>query len=105
MNPKVKGTVNERRSIRILEDAGYRCTRAAGSLGAWDIVGVGATDVVLVQVKTGNWPRPPEMETLQNFPCPAGCRKLLHLWRDWQRLPDVREITSCECGRVSTAGN
>ena len=48
MNAKAKGTRNEHRSIRLLEAAGYRCTRAAASPGAWDVLGVSATDVVLV---------------------------------------------------------
>ena len=33
MNAKRKGTRNEHRSIEILEAAGYRCIRAAASLG------------------------------------------------------------------------
>lgn len=92
MNTKAKGTRNEHRSIRLLEAAGYRCTRAAASLGAWDIIGIGSTDVVLVQVKTRDWPGVEEMESLCEFCVPAACRKLLHRWRDRQRLPDVREI-------------
>jgi hypothetical protein len=47
MNAKRKGTAREHRSIAVLEAAGYRCTRAAASLGAWDVIGVGSTDVVL----------------------------------------------------------
>ena len=49
VNAKAKGTRNEHRSIRLLEAAGYRCCRSAASLGAWDIVGIGSCDVVLVQ--------------------------------------------------------
>ena len=67
MNAKRKGTHNEHRSIRLLESAGYRCTRAAASLGVWDIVGVGSTDVVLLQVKTRDWPGTVEMESLKLF--------------------------------------
>jgi Holliday junction resolvase len=52
VNAKAKGTRAEHRSIRLLEAAGYACTRAAASLGVWDIIGVGSTDVVPVQVKT-----------------------------------------------------
>ena len=52
MNCKGKGTRNECRSTMLLEAAGYCCTRSAASLGEWDIVGIGTTDVVLVQVKT-----------------------------------------------------
>jgi Holliday junction resolvase len=94
MNAKGKGTRNEHRSIRLLEAAGYQCTRAAASLGAWDIVGIGSTDVVLVQVKTRDWPGVAETETLKLFPAPANCRKLVHRWRDRQRVPDVREVLS-----------
>ena len=92
MNGKRKGTRNEHRSMAVLEAAGYRCTRAAASLGAWDIIGVGSTDVVLCQVKTRDWPGTVETETLRDFPAPANCRKILHRWRDRQRLPDAREL-------------
>ena len=91
-NCKAKGTKNEHRSIRLLEAAGYACTRAAASLGAWDIIGVSSANVVLVQVKTRDWPGAAEMETLRNFPAPATCCKLVHRWRDHQRQPDVREV-------------
>jgi Holliday junction resolvase len=55
MNHKAKGTRNEHRSIRLLEAAGYRCTRSGASLGVFDIIGVGSIDVVLVQVKSRDW--------------------------------------------------
>jgi len=92
MNTAGKGARNERRSMALLEAAGYQCTRAAASLGAWDIIGIGSTDVVLVQVKTRDWPGSVEMEQLKLFPAPPNCRKLLHRWRDRQRRPDVREV-------------
>lgn len=92
MNAKRKGTHNEHRSIRLLENIGYRCTRAAASLGAWDVVGIGASDVVLLQVKTRDWPGTVEMEELRRFPSPPFVRKLVHRWRDRQRVPDVREF-------------
>lgn len=78
--------------MRLLEAAGYRCTRSAASLGEWDIIGIGSTDFVLCQVKTRDYPGAVEMETLQAFPCPPNCRRLVHRWRDGQRLPDVREL-------------
>lgn len=91
-NAKAKGSRNEHRSIRLLEAAGYACCRSAASLGAWDIVGIGSTDVVLVQVKTRDWPGSAEMETLRLFTAPPNCRKLVHRWRDRQRIPDVKEL-------------
>lgn len=92
MNAKGKGSRNERRSRDILEAAGYRVTRAAASLGEWDLVGIGSTDFVLVQCKTRDWPGAVEMEILKSFSVPSNARKLVHRWRDRQRLPDVKEI-------------
>lgn len=92
MSSKAKGTRNEHRSMAVLEAAGYACTRAAASLGAWDIIGIGSADVVLVQVKTRDWPGTAAMEALKLFAAPANARKLVHRWRHHQRLPDVREL-------------
>lgn len=78
--------------MQLLEAAGYKCSRSAASLGAWDVFGVSATDVVLVQVKTRDWPSSSEMETLKEFCAPPSCKKLVHRWRNRQRLPDVKEI-------------
>ena len=91
-NAKRKGTRNEHRSKAILEAAGYAVCRAAASLGVWDLVAIGSSDVVLVQVKTRDWPGTVEMETLRSFPAPFNARNLVHRWRDRQRLPDVREV-------------
>ena len=92
MNAKAKGTRNEHRSMRLLEAAGYACTRAAASLGAFDVVGIGSVDVVLVQVKTRDYPSAAELERLRLFPVPPNARKLVHRWRDGVRVPDVREV-------------
>ena len=92
VNTKAKGTRAEHRSIRLLKASGYACTRAAASLGAWDIIGVGSTDFALVQVKTRDWPGSVETESLKSFPAPPNCRKLVDRWRDRQRAPDVKEL-------------
>jgi Holliday junction resolvase len=92
MNSKAKGSRNEYKTMRLLEGCGYSCTRAAASLGAWDVIGIGSTDVVLVQVKSNAWPGSVEMETLKSFPTPPNCRRLVHRWRDHARMPDVREL-------------
>lgn len=92
MNAKRKGTGNEHRSRIILEAAGYAVTRAAGSLGAWDLIGIGPTDVVLVQVKSNRAPSPAEREALGLFLCPTNARKLCHVWHDRQRWPEVRDL-------------
>jgi hypothetical protein len=78
--------------MRLLEAAGYRCSRSAASLGCWDIIGIGSTDIVLVQVKTRDWPGSVEMSTLEEFIAPPFARKLVHRWRDRVSIPDVREL-------------
>jgi hypothetical protein len=47
-----------------LQAASYACTRAAASLGAWDVIGIGPVDLVLVQVNTRDWPGSTEMDQL-----------------------------------------
>lgn len=66
--------------------------RAAGSKGAFDLVGFRRDGVVLVQVKSGVWPSPEERARLLAIPCPANARKEMHRWLPHARLPDVREL-------------
>lgn len=87
-NAKAKGSRNEYRSRRLLEAQGYRVTRAAGSMGEWDLVGIGGERFMLVQVKTRDWPGKREREILGAFPCPGNCHKVIHRWRDGEREPD-----------------
>lgn len=89
---KRKGTHNEHRSMAILEAAGYRCTRAGASLGMWDFIGYSAKGWVVCQVKTRDWPGALEMRALVDEEVPENTRKLVHRWRDRQRLPDVKEL-------------
>lgn len=92
MKTKAKGSRNEHRTMRLLEAAGYSCTRSGGSLGVFDVLGIGSADAVLVQVKSNQWSGTVEMEQLKLFACPPNCRKLVHRWRDRMRLPDVKEL-------------
>lgn len=91
-NAKAKGTRNEHKSMAIFEQTGYSCTKAAGSLGVWDFIGIGPTDFVVCQVKSNDWPGKMEMETMREFKVPSNCRKLVHRWRDYARVPDVRVL-------------
>ena len=92
LNASAKGARAERRSMAVLEANGYRCTRSAASRGAWDIIAISAADVLLIQVKSNNWPSAVEMEALKEFPAPINTRRLVHRWRDRQSFPDVRAI-------------
>ncbi len=92
MSRKAKGTRREHRSRRIMEALGYEVVRAAGSHGPWDLVGISRTDVLLVQVKSRDWPGRVETEELELAPAPPNARKLVHRWRDGESMPDVREL-------------
>jgi hypothetical protein len=80
------------RSRALLEAAGYTVIRAAASKGEWDLVAYSATDWLLVQVKAGRPPGPLERRALAEGVGPPACRRLLHVWKPRQRLPDVQEL-------------
>lgn len=92
MNRAAKGARTEHKSRDLLAAAGYVVTRAAASKGAFDLVAIGADDVLLVQVKANRWPSPAEMAAMAALPVPPNCRRVVHRWRDRVALPDVREI-------------
>ena len=68
-NAKRKGSKNERRSIALLEASGYACTKAAASLGVFDIVCIGSTDFIAVQVKATERAFPKETSHSFEWPC------------------------------------
>jgi len=94
MNAKRKGSRNERRAIKILEAAGYHCTRAAGSLGIFDIVAVSRQGVRLIQVKTNRPPCPAERETIELFDgIPENASKEVWIFQDYARRPIITTVT------------
>jgi Holliday junction resolvase len=92
MNTKRKDSRNERRSRALLEAQGYSVTRAAASMGAFDLIAVCARHVLLVQVKSNRWPRAAEMSQMRAFCAPKNARKVIHRWRDRVPAPDVRVL-------------
>ncbi|MBA4121337.1 MAG: hypothetical protein H0X72_02590 [Acidobacteria bacterium] len=92
MNKKAKGNRNEYKTMRLLESVGYECFRMAASKGAFDVIAVSPSDVLLIQVKSNRFPSSLEMETIKAFECPINARKLIHVWQDRKRLPVVKEV-------------
>jgi Holliday junction resolvase len=83
MNAKAKGNRAERRAVRMLEAAGYVCTKAGGSLGLFDVIAIGPTAVRLVQVKSGGqYLSGLEREAITALEVPASCS------REYWRFPD-----------------
>jgi len=80
----------EWKTQRVLEAAGYVTLRTAGSHGAVDVIGISASDIVLVQVKSGP-SRPPVrvFEELREMKRPVNTRVLLHWWKPRAHEPVV----------------
>jgi Holliday junction resolvase len=93
MKAKRKGSRNEHRAIRILEAAGYHCTRAAGSLGLFDIIALSSQGVRLVQVKSNRNAPPAEREAIEEFKAiPTNATKEIWIFEDYGRKPIIKEI-------------
>lgn len=90
---KRKGTRNEHKAIKTLEAAGYYCTRAAGSLGIFDIVAISKGCIRLIQVKTNENCRAAEREALEQFKTlPANAYKEIWIYKDYAREPIIKEV-------------
>lgn len=84
------GVRAERRTQECLEAAGYTTMRTAGSHGAFDVIGVSATDIVLVQVKRGSKrPSEADVRALRELSVPPNVRTLVHYWAVGAREPLV----------------
>jgi len=92
MNTKAKGNRNEHKTMRYLEALGYACTRAAASLGVFDIVAISQRDVRLIQVKSNRMPGSVEMEAIEQFKVPGFVSKEVWRWNDHARQPIVKVI-------------
>lgn len=83
MNSKAKGSRIERKARDVLLAEGYAVTRAAGSLGNWDLVAVplGEQEFTrLIQVKSNRPPRPAERKRLELEAKAVGPWVLCEVW-------------------------
>jgi Holliday junction resolvase len=79
VNCKAKGARAERRCIRILEAAGYVCTKAGGSLGVFDVIAIGPSDVRCIQVKANEYLSAVERAQIQDLAVPPNVTR--EYWR------------------------
>lgn len=94
MNTKAKGSRAERRAIRILEAAGYVCTKAGGSLGLFDVIAIGPHDVRCVQVKSGGaYLSAVEREQIQGMVAPANVTRESWRFPDRCRTPVIERLS------------
>jgi Holliday junction resolvase len=90
-NAKAKGARAERRAIRLLEAAGYYCTKAGGSLGVFDVIAIGNGDLRCIQVKAGSkYASSVEREQIRELRFPGWASKEIWRYPDRCREPLMR---------------
>jgi len=94
MNAKAKGSRLERKTLRLLESAGYQCLRSAASLGLFDIIAASRLGMRFIQVKANTWPRPDEREELKAAAGKLPPNSCVECWRwdDGKQEPMIRHI-------------
>ena len=93
VNTKAKGTRAEHRAMRILEGAGYSCTRSSASLGLFDVIAIGPADVKLIQVKVGRkYLSSVEREQIQGLAVPANVSRECWRFPDRARAPLIERL-------------
>ena len=93
MNGKAKGSRAERRCMKLLEASGYVCCKAGASLGLFDVIAIGATDVKCVQVKAGTkYVSALEREQLQLLRVPTNVSKEIWRYPDRCRAPLIEHL-------------
>jgi Holliday junction resolvase-like predicted endonuclease len=93
MNTAKKGARAEHRARGLLEAAGYRVCRAAGSKGPADLVAWDTTSIKFISIKSGTtYASAPEREALQLLPRPANAS--VEIWRfpDRCRAPMIERL-------------
>lgn len=91
MNPSKKRSL-VRRSARVLEAAGYRCTKLDGAFGEFDILGLSSVGVILVRICQDKIPFERYLDDLRAVTAPPNCRKMLHVWKPRRHLPEAIEL-------------
>jgi Holliday junction resolvase len=77
---KIKGSRLERRAKKILQRAGYFVTKAAGSLGLFDLIAENRNGIRHVQVKSNRIPDPVERETIVNMKAQLPANSTVEFW-------------------------
>ena len=90
---KRKGTRGELKTRRRLEASGYVCIKSGGSLGAFDVIGIGAEDIVLVQSKVNGYASRAERAAMLALTLPTNARREIWRWLDRVREPLIERLS------------
>lgn len=80
----------ERKSIAVLTAAGYVCSHVG--IDSFNIIGIGRSDIVLVQTAANEWPDAKQLRGMKALTVPRNAKKLVHLWKNYARIPEVKEV-------------
>jgi hypothetical protein len=76
--------------MEALETIGYHTTRAAGSLGMFDVIAIDRQGIKLIQVKTNRNASPVEREQIALFDrLPTNATKEIWIYKDYERKPEI----------------
>lgn len=93
MNAAHKGRRAEHRVRRILEAAGFRVCRAAGSKGPTDLIAWDTTAIRFISVKSGTrYASAIEREALQQMPRPVNSSIEVWRWPDRCSEPRIERL-------------
>lgn len=91
-----QGRRYEYKVMKALVEEGYTCIRAASSKGLWDVVGVNAAEVRLIQVKStrqqGKTWRDANCKKLEALEVPPGTRKEIWVYRVGIGTPEIYDL-------------
>ena len=90
INTAAKGRRLEHKTIRVLEAAGYDCTRAAASKGTWDIVAMNEDNLRLIPGQANHPPGPKERQSLAGAKAPPLASREFWVWKDNVREPLIK---------------
>jgi Holliday junction resolvase len=92
-NPKAKGSRRERDAMEILQAAGYLCTKSGGSLGLFDVIAFGPSDIRCIQVKAGTrYLSGVEREQIRLLTLPANVSREVWRFPDRCREPLIERL-------------
>lgn len=84
------------RSIRFIELRDYAAARAPENAYPFHILAAGREGTELIHVcrfiPGAGWPAEETLKSLRELPCPPSCKKVIHIWRNFARNPDVKII-------------
>jgi Holliday junction resolvase-like predicted endonuclease len=92
MNAKAKGARTEYKARKILEAAGYTCLKAGGSLGLFDLIALGSSDVRCVQVKCNGYCSAVEREQLALLVVAPNVSKEIWRFKDRVKAPLIERL-------------